>query len=177
MIHFIGDLHFGDENILRYDRRPFKNVREMDTKLIENWREMISPNDEVYVTGDFGAEGYESDILKELTGTVHLIKGNHDVHENTYYRKAGFAEVYNHPIILEGFWIVSHEPMYVSEHMPYANIFAHVHGNPMYNTVSCRSYCTSVDRNGYRPVSFDTVKTQVAAADSEITCNYSDLSV
>jgi calcineurin-like phosphoesterase family protein len=97
----------------------------------------------------------------QMNGKKYLVKGNHDTESNEYYRKVGFIEVYDKPIILDGFWIVSHEPMYVSDMAPYANIYAHVHNNPMYRTVSRRGYCTCVDRNDFRPVSFDDIKEKV----------------
>ena len=51
--------------------------------------------------------------------------------------------------------------MYVSEQTPYANVFGHVHNNPMYKTISSRSYCVSVERIGYRPIEFSEVKKAV----------------
>ena len=71
------------------------------------------------------------------------------------------VEVIEHPIIVDDFWIFSHEPMYVSEQMPYANVFGHVHNNPMYKTVSSRSYCVSVERIGFMPIDFEVVKQAV----------------
>ena len=37
VIRYIADLHFGDENIIAYDNRPFLNVSEMNEVLIERW--------------------------------------------------------------------------------------------------------------------------------------------
>ena len=36
MIFYIADTHFGHENILQMDSRPFASVEEMDTALIKN---------------------------------------------------------------------------------------------------------------------------------------------
>lgn len=69
-----------------------------------------------------------------------------------------FDEVYFLPAVLEDFYILSHEPVYVNINSPYANIFGHVHGNPMYQDVSARSFCACVERIGYAPVPFETVK-------------------
>ena len=41
------------------------------------------------------------------------------------------------------------------------NIFGHIHNNPMYLTVSSRSYCVSIERNGYKPICFDYIKERV----------------
>lgn len=169
MIYFYGDPHFGDANILLYDGRPFENVSQMDEKLIQYYNYIITDDDKVYFTGDIGAEGYEKDILARLKGEKYLIKGNHDVKSNQDYRNFGFIEVYDHPILLEDFWMISHEPMYVTELMPYANIFAHVHTNPMYKTCSTRSYCSCIDRNDWRPVSFVHVKNEITKCNKERT--------
>lgn len=162
MIYFYGDPHFGSKDILLYDKRPFKDVTEMDETLISYYNSVITERDDIYFTGDFGAEGYEEDILGKLKGKKYLIKGNHDTKTNQEYRNFGFIEVYDHPILLDNFWMVSHEPIYVTELMPYANIFAHVHTNPTYKTYSTRSYCSCIDRNNWRPVSFVCIKNKIA---------------
>lgn len=53
MIYYIGDLHFGHENVIKFDRRPFSSVEEMDKTLIERWNRKVSKEDVVYVVGDF----------------------------------------------------------------------------------------------------------------------------
>ncbi|MDE5747531.1 MAG: phosphoesterase [Acetatifactor sp.] len=156
MIYFIADTHFGDDRIRRYENRPFDNVQIMDRELIRRWNETVSPEDTVYVLGDWGNL---SPTL--LQGTKYLIKGNHDALTNQVYRDMGFAEVYDMPVILDEFWILSHEPLYVCENMPYANLFGHVHASPLYKTFSSQHYCVSAERIGYTPVSFQAVKDRI----------------
>lgn len=170
MIYFIADTHFSDDAIRRYENRPFENVQEMNENIIANWNRVVTDEDEVYVLGDFGAlvcsdevhggAGLEApgrNVLAALNGRKYLVKGNHDTESNEYYRNAGFAEVYDKPVILENFWILSHEPLYVCENMPYANIFGHVHNSPLYKDYSRQHYCVSVERIGYMPVSFQEI--------------------
>lgn len=156
-IFLIGDTHFGDSNIIRYENRPFQFTEEMDEELIRLWNETVNKDDLTYVVGDFGAEGYEADILSALNGTKFLIKGNHDEKNNKDYREYGFEEVYDKPIILNEFLIVSHLPQYVNERSPYANAFAHVHGSPIYKDYSGYHYCVSAERTGFKPVRLKTV--------------------
>ena len=133
----------------------------MSDALIRNWNSTVAADDEVYVIGDVGNEKY----IRELNGRKYLIKGNHDKLSNAGYRAAGFDEVYDKPVLFEDFWILSHEPVYVNINMPYANIFGHIHNNPMYKTVSARSYCVSVERINYTPVSFEDIVLAVQQVD------------
>ncbi len=162
-IYFIADTHFGDERIRRYENRPFSDIEEMDAALIDRWNAVVGKDDSVYVLGDFGASGCESCVLKKLNGKIRLIKGNHDTRENGYYRSAGFYEVYDLPVVFNGFWILSHEPLYVNRNMPYANIFGHVHGSPMFCDYSGQHYCVSVERIDYTPVSMEEIVKKVKA--------------
>ena len=164
-IYFIADPHFGDERIRRYENRPFQNVKEMDLKMIDNWNGVITDSDSVYVLGDFGGDGHEAELLSKLNGHKFLIKGNHDIKSNDEYRRAGFDEVYDHPIIVDGFWILSHDSLYVNTNMPYANIFGHVHNNPIVKDYSKQHFCVSVERIDYAPISFETIKKAVAGAE------------
>jgi calcineurin-like phosphoesterase family protein len=152
--YFIADTHFDDENIIKFENRPFHNSNEMNEAIIAKWNEIVADDDFVYLLGDIGNEDY----IKQLKGTKYLVKGNHDVKTNEEYRKAGFLEVYDYPIVINNFWLLSHEPMYVSENMPYANLFGHVHNSPQYKTFSKHHYCVSVERIHYVPISFQEVQ-------------------
>ncbi len=162
-IFFIADTHFSDANILRYENRPFENVAEMNRVMIENWNNLVKEDDVVYILGDFGADGQEASVLSRLNGAKYLVKGNHDEKPNDYYRDAGFREVYDCPIIIENFWILSHEPLYVNSNMPYANLFGHVHNSPLFKTYSNQHYCVSVERIDYMPVSFESIAAKIKA--------------
>ena len=80
MNYYISDLHFGHRNVINFDHRPFLDVEEMDYLLIYLWNTRVSPEDNVYIVGDFAyrnekpAEWY----LRQLKGHKHLIIGNHD---------------------------------------------------------------------------------------------------
>lgn len=163
--YFIADPHYGDERIRRYENRPFQNAREMDLEMINNWNGVVTDLDHVYVLGDFGAVGYEAELLSKLNGHKFLVKGNHDIRSNGEYRRAGFEEVYDHPIIIDGFWILSHDALYVSSNMPYANIFGHVHNSPIIKDYSKQHFCVSVERIDYTPISFESIKKIVSEAE------------
>lgn len=162
--YFIADTHFGDDNIRRYENRPYKTADEMDKALIENWNGAVSCEDMVYVLGDFGADGSEKEILSKLNGEKYLIKGNHDVRSNEYYRNAGFQEVYDLPVLFRGFWILSHDAVYVNRNMPYANLFGHVHNNPIVRDYSSQHFCVSVERINYTPILFEKIARKVKEA-------------
>ena len=80
-IYFTSDLHFGHENVIRFDNRPFENAEEMDEELIRRWNNKVGIGDLVYVLGDFiwkTRNGVAADLIKRLNGQIILIKGNHD---------------------------------------------------------------------------------------------------
>ena len=136
----------------------------MNKALIENWNGAVSCEDMVYVLGDFGADGSEKEVLSKLNGEKYLIKGNHDVKSNEYYRNAGFKEVYDLPVLFRGFWILSHDALYVNRNMPYANLFGHVHNNPIVRDYSRQHFCVSVERIYYIPILFEEIVRKVKEA-------------
>lgn len=79
-VFYIADLHLGHENIIKYDRRPFDSVTQMDETITANWNSRVGENDTVYILGDL-TKGKESDwpgILRSLNGHKILLRGNHD---------------------------------------------------------------------------------------------------
>lgn len=79
--YFVSDTHFGHTNILRFDRRPWQTVEEMDADLIANWRRVVRDEDTVYHLGDVAMWGNQTSplgYLHQLTGQIRIIPGNHD---------------------------------------------------------------------------------------------------
>jgi calcineurin-like phosphoesterase family protein len=79
-IYYTADQHFGHENIIKHCQRPFRNVEEMDSFMIERWNERVSSEDEVYIIGDliFRSGKQPEEYLEQLHGRKHLLLGNHD---------------------------------------------------------------------------------------------------
>lgn len=158
--YFIADTHFGHSNIIKYENRPFADIYAMEEAIIENWNTVVNQNSEVFVLGDFSL--YDKDktleICHRLNGKKTLVIGNHDMQSPKYYLECGFDNVSMYPIIIDKFWILSHEPLYVNENMPYANIFGHVHSNKMYADYCAQSFCVSVERINYTPINFSKIK-------------------
>ncbi|MBS5216474.1 MAG: metallophosphoesterase family protein [Clostridiales bacterium] len=80
MNYYISDMHFGHRNVLKYDKRPFSSVEEMDEILISNWNRKVKDHDDIWILGDFcyHSEKDPAFYLKQLKGKKHLIVGNHD---------------------------------------------------------------------------------------------------
>lgn len=159
----ISDTHFGHSNIIKYCNRPFKTAEEMDIMMIESWNSRIGKDDEVWHLGDF-AVGCDKqkrvpELVSKLNGRINLVMGNHDTLPRKFYESAGFNAVYDHPIVLNGFIIMSHEPLqFLNENCPFFNCFGHVHDSNAYDVLSKTGFCACVERWNYAPVSFVQLK-------------------
>jgi len=120
--------------------------------MIKNWNETVSNKDTVIHLGDFGLGNRERirEIIGQLNGKKILILGNHDNWSEQFYRDAGFHTVSRFPIIYDGFYIMSHAPLILSQTTPYYNYYGHVHNDDRYIETPT-SKCVSVERIGYRP--------------------------
>ena len=79
-IWFTADTHFCHSNIIKYCKRPFGTVQEMDHTMIARWNTLVRPDDIVYHLGDFALASIPvmQEIRKSLNGRITLLKGNHD---------------------------------------------------------------------------------------------------
>lgn len=96
MNFYISDTHFGHSNIIRFDFRPFNSIEEMEEKIVENWNNIVTPQDTVYILGDFIWSRKEEEwirILDRLTGNKVLIRGNHDLRNMSATLKSKFADI------------------------------------------------------------------------------------
>lgn len=80
MIYVISDTHFGHKNIIKYCQRPFSDVDNMDTEMINRWNSVVNPSDTVIHVGDFSfySNTIAQQICQELNGVKILVRGNHD---------------------------------------------------------------------------------------------------
>ena len=147
-------------NIIKYCNRPFKDVYEMNEAMIDNWNKVVRKEDKVIMNGDFALCGKDKiiEIGQRLNGRKTLILGNHDGASLKTYYDAGFEMVSKYPILVNEFFIVSHQPpQFISDNTPYVYFYAHVHDNLAYADCSPRSFCVSAERINYTPIEFNEI--------------------
>ena len=183
-IFVVSDLHFQHMNILllEKERSSFSSLTEHDNTLINNWNSVVSPEDVVFVLGDFimGAAENVPNILDKLNGTIYLILGNHDTKRKIeYYENAGNVHVLgDHNIFYyKGtLFCMNHFPLegdengrhletdgweiatdIFKEHYDEAvYLYGHIHSNAPSEMVS-RTYHVGVDTNNFYPVLLDDI--------------------
>ena len=85
MIFFTSDLHFNHTNVIDFCDRPFKNVEDMNDKLVKNINQRCKFEDTLYHIGDFafkgGKQGGKTAALyfeNKINCKIIHILGNHD---------------------------------------------------------------------------------------------------
>lgn len=137
--YYIADLHFGHENCLALDNRPFKTIQDHDAFLIKQWNEKVNIDDDVYVIGDISWHNVTKtiDLLNNLNGNKHLVVGNHDKKflKNRDFREQ-FVEVTNYKEIAlddreKNGIVLCHYPIPCFNHHYYGwyHLYGHVHNS------------------------------------------------
>jgi calcineurin-like phosphoesterase family protein len=169
MIWLTADGHFGHENIIKYEHRPFSSVEEMDRILIRNINDLVGPDDELWYLGDFTMErnfGYVRDYREQiLCHNIHFIRGNHDrdfSQAGVFSSWADYAEIGR--LARDGYMAcLSHYPYLSWNRMLYGTIMCHghIHSQPEYNArnraMGVRRYDVGVDANNFRPVALEDI--------------------
>jgi len=124
MIYFTSDHHFYHANIIRYCKRPFANVEEMNTEMLRRWNSIVQPDDTVFYLGDFSlAKRPVEYFVPLLNGEKYLIMGNHDACHPCHKKKAAlgrevFLKAGFKSLELERVIEIAGQPVLLS-HMPY----------------------------------------------------------
>ena len=162
---FISDTHFSHANIIRYARRPFQSVNEMDERLIENWNGHIAPQDTVFFLGDFGlgTTDFLTSLCARLYGNKICIRGNHDGTPAKMH-KIGFTLVLESAFIKIGRHQV--ELVHIPSHptLSHFQLHGHVHEKRP-NKLVDRQLNLSVEVWDYKPVSEKTIVALLDRAD------------
>lgn len=180
MIYFTADTHFYHKNVITYEQRPFQAAEEMNEALIRNWNAKVSPDDDIFILGDFTLKGpsLANALLERLQGRKYLIRGNHDgFASRESLRPDAFVWVRDY---FELSWedqrfILCHYPLlsWNGMHRGAFHLHGHQHNKPYYNKDNrhnnLRRLDVGVDANGMAPVSAEEI---IAFWDEE----YSDAS-
>ncbi len=161
-IYFISDTHFGHWFAVWFSKRPFKNIKEMNKALIDNWNSRIKDEDLVVIVGDFfaGNKLFCKYLLSNLKGEKILIKGNHDF--KFRYKKLMNSKdfkIYNKmEFSLDGYhFILTHKPM---RKVPDGaiNIHGHHHRKLLPSKYKKDKYFNvAVDHNDFKPISIEEI--------------------
>lgn len=168
VVYFSSDWHLGHTNIIKYDKRPFKDVEHMNSSIINNYNSIVTPNDEFYFLGDFcmGDRKKIDSYMEQLNGKKFFIKGNHD-NGNTIkaYKKYGtylgnMAEIKvgTQSIILCHYamkmWNRCHHGTY--------HLYGHSHGS-LPDDPNSLSFDCGINSWDYKPISFEEVERKMKA--------------
>lgn len=157
----ISDTHFNHKSILTLTLRgrEYDTLEAMEDDIVSRWNSKVSDDDLVYFLGDFALGGSKliTRLVSRLKGRIIFVKGNHDPDKSTkWYLDKGFYGFSADPIILDNWYILSHEPIgYLTDRMPYVNIHGHTHEECFDNPQRVNVSWDNID--GY-PVDFEDIK-------------------
>ena len=165
-IFVTSDTHFYHNNILKYENRPFKDIDDMNNKMIELWNETVSSKDEVYILGDFsfGNEEETIKLLNKLNGKKYLIKGNHDYVVKNKDVRDKFEWIKDYFVLKHNKmkFVMFHYPIQVWDcrHHGAIHLYGHIHSNLGNHSMEYdipNSYNVGVDVNGFKPVLIEDI--------------------
>ena len=86
-VYVMSDLHINHMNVIKYGRRPFENVEEMNRSILDELHRVLQPEDYLFDLGDMFWEMKApeiDDILKTINvKRFYKVVGNHD--KTTFY--------------------------------------------------------------------------------------------
>lgn len=117
-----SDWHLGHANVITYDRRPFRDVDEMQTEIVNRYNSRVMLGDSVLFLGDIlfsGSKESAKTLLDSMLGTKILIRGNHDRRSRQWYLDVGFSDVLKSAVIdlpEIGRVLCTHNPLEAAKH-------------------------------------------------------------
>ena len=167
-IFFTSDTHFHHANVIRYCKRPFSSIEEMDEALINNWNKTVPPDGIVFHLGDFcfGGSREICDLIFKLNGRIILIKGNHDKISKSmesmfdYVTDEMNIRINKRRVILNHYALLT----YAGCNNNAIQLFGHSHTGPhkkwkkgRFRYLLPTQYDVGVDNNNFKPVSWKEI--------------------
>ena len=158
---FSSDSHYSHNNILKFCKRPYANVDEMNVDMVKKWNQVVKPDDSIYHLGDFSFKDGDK-LFYQLNGHKHLIIGNHDgdkVRDLPWESQEIYSELEmpdktgkKHRIILFHYPISEWDGFFKGA----IHLHGHVHGKKMLPELKKR-IDVAVDCFNFFPVSFEKI--------------------
>ena len=172
MIFFTADMHLFHDAVLKFERRPFSSVKEMNDEIIRRWNCLVSQKDETYILGDvsFGGKDETMAAIKKLNGQKLLVAGNHDKLNAELKSLFGWVKDY-YKLRYNGMrFILFHYPKYSwdGKEKGSMHLHGHVHTNSHHDVEIINKVNVGMDLWSYAPVSMDEVlKLYIARQEAE----------
>ncbi len=146
-VFFMSDLHYGHKNIIDIDKRPFQDIEEMNTYIVEELKTKLRPTDILFDLGDLFWKSSNIKICREVidsipTKNLYKVMGNHDPYKHyldsltnsLFDRFIQVGDIFDIRIDYEGkeYEIaLSHYPILDWNHMYSGglHIYGHTHGH------------------------------------------------
>jgi len=159
---FTSDTHFGHANIIRYCKRPFATVEEMDEALIANINAKVKPDDRLYHLGDFAKQNISYYRNAINCKNVMIILGNHD---RIRYESPLFSAVNDMFVVktqIDGERkdiVLCHYALKVWNKSHYGawHLYGHSHGD-LPDDETAQAFDCGVDCHNYMPLNIHDVK-------------------
>lgn len=153
MYFFTADEHLGHANIIKYTKRPFTSVQEMDEEIIKRHNEVVRPNDNVIHAGDFALVPKEKvrEYWSRLNGNHCFLRGSHDRWMDHRYQEIWEKTIQGQKVV------ICHYAMrtWAASHWNSWHLYGHSHGNL---SPIGKSWDIGVDTNNFYPYSFEQIK-------------------
>ena len=168
MIWFTADEHYGHYNIIKFCKRPFKDLHHMHMVLQIRFNNLVSPEDHTYHLGDFSLDKdpqrVEVNYIQRLKGTHTFIMGSHDKWLEPYAKTVPYLieKMFKSPNN-EKYIVLCHYAMltWPRSHHGSLQLFGHSHGR--LDNLLPRPYDkhsqmdVGVDTNQFCPYSLDDI--------------------
>ena len=162
MKYYTSDLHLSHKNIIEYENRPFSSIEEMDNTIIHIINYRLSPDDELYILGDFTLEknvDKVNSLIRRIKCKKHLILGNHDYFVKNESLCSLFDSVHHYLEIDDNGQkvILFHYPIQNWNLKKYGSIhlYGHVHSKEELQLKEYNAFNVGVDVNNFKPVTLE----------------------
>lgn len=182
---FTSDTHWGHSNIIKYSKRPYKDVEEMNEMMLQEWNKIVKPQDVIYHMGDVSFMPFPKlkNYLYRMNGTIHVTLGNHDKditrNQSELLRQGKIASITHYRELNMGgeFIVLFHygQRVWNKSHRGSIHLYGHSHGSlpPHGKSVDVGVDCKEITHE-YRPIHLDEVIRYMSKRESEVVDHHGE---